>query len=439
MGDKLKCKDCKNKPVFELRCNRCEAYATGRCNLHQAVEPTQCPCGSKAVKWVKSVYRLSSTNLATYLDKREYKPVSVDVLFRSVTHGSALGKQSGDWRPDNVISGSRSFASDRKAQLLRQLSAQLFWYVKEQLDQDKEQEVQAMEIHGRIVVAANNDGSMKKLFDDLQEEQKTYAASVKSFEELLKKGKKPELKDYPTTHPLQQILEEPHKKDLRSLGNAKKLSRVFDGSRFLGEDSVSTLMGIIMNENFLAQVDLSNQLSCQTAITDDNYNGKIIFVTAGGSTIHAEQKLLYALHLSGSTKAAHIFGKKRPCAGCSLTLRFAKKQMGFNITFNERPGGYFGTAIPGLDKLVQAHLSTASLDKVALLEWVHNTVEKEIGTMYLSANLTEKNAKREKLKTSTKRHHSGGPINQNMSGYDSTSDSEPDEDEPKKKKQRTKK
>ncbi len=300
-----------------------------------------------------------------------------------------------------------------------------------------------MEINDRIVVAANGDGSMKALHVDLEEEAEIYKKNLKAYEKAKKRSTKTgeELTLYPTIHPLADILQEPHHKDIRAVGNAKKLSRIFDGSRLAGDDSVSTLMGIVLNEDFIEEIDLRNQVTCRTALTDDRYAGKIILVTLGGGTIHAEQKLLYALHLSGSKSAASIFGKKRPCAGCSLTLRFAREKMGLNITFNERPGGYFGPALPGLDKLVQAHLSTGTHDKVALLEWLHETVLQKIGTMHLSDNLTKKKNKRKDLADSAKEFKNKGSINANQSGYDSASDSEPDESSDKhlKKKQRTRK
>ncbi|HEV3471120.1 MAG TPA: hypothetical protein VG148_17485, partial [Pyrinomonadaceae bacterium] len=246
----------------------------------------------------------------------------------------------GHWKSDTEVSGTRDFSGERGRQILRHISSQLFHYTRENLKQNKEQEFQAMSVNGRILVAANEDGSISALVADLKQKAEEFAAKSVDVET-------------PPLHPLIEILQTPYVNDQRTKTNSWKMRQVFTGGRsFPGFSAVETLLQIVRQTDFYEIISAANAGQCARAITGETSKEKIILVTGG--KLHAEQKLLLALYRSGATDAAEIFGKKRPCTGCFLTLLFAWQKLHMPITFNTHPGGYWGTAREGLMQLFKA-------------------------------------------------------------------------------------
>src|SRR5262249_12296945 len=158
------------------------------------------------------------------------------------------------------------------------------------------------------------------------------------------------------------------------------------GLELLGDDAVSVLMGILTREDtFFGTLDISDKESCREAFDNESNEGKILFVTGGGSGMHAEQKLVLGLYLSAHPGLAYVYGKKRPCAGCSLVLRYARDRMGLNIQFNPNPGGYWDPSLTGLDRIVSMRIKSVDEDSVAVMQWLHEQIVDEVTpTMYRS-------------------------------------------------------
>jgi hypothetical protein len=328
--------------------------------------------------------------MATSPRAGKFTKVGLDRKFKAVTLSTPI-TFVGRWTPTVKISGVRSFTNDRDAQVLRHLSAQLFWYVRNELNQKGEQEVQAMAVNGRILVAANDDESMRKL------------------EESLKSGGKGHLK---------KILEKQQEKDERSRTNALKLSRLFEGKRKFDTKAwsgVSDLIAIVANDAFHL-VDISDEKGCIDALTNSNYNQKLI-LTVGGGELHAEQKLIVALYQAKQTGGT-VFGKKRPCTACAATFKFANDKLNLKILHNHHHGGYWSTSNPGLHLLVGLAIQRKAVtDKEANL-WLEDLVKET--QSYQSVPLL-KGVKRNTLKTRTIKLD---PSLFEDTGYDSGSDSE---------------
>jgi hypothetical protein len=80
-------------------------------------------------------------------------------------------------------------------------------------------------------------------------------------------------------------------------------------------------------------------------LVDPAYQNKVLAVAAlDGGKSHAEQHLALALIKSGYRGKAVVAGTKRPCAMCWLTLALAH-QNGWNIEFNNEPGGFWDTTV----------------------------------------------------------------------------------------------
>lgn len=322
---------------------------------------------------------------------------------------------TGRWSSRVGVSGSRSFKIERGAQMLRQISAQIYWYVKEKLGQNKEQEVQSMLVNERILVAANLDSSMQSLSKDLKIEVGRYASDVARREA----GHATVVRQ----HPFRRMLVARRPGDLRATGYGRKLSGVFSGSRLVGEIKVAPLLATVATSDFFRTLNASNATDCRTVITDPGHKNKVIFVTSGGGKVHAEQKLLRVLVQSGYSGSAEIYGKKRPCVGCYLTLCFARDKLGKQISFNTHPGGYWSTALPELVRLAQDAIKGKSLDHAEALQWLH---DKAVSLKTYQTQPLKSGTLRSSMKYTEEDFTSGGDIDVDRTGYDTASDSEDD-------------
>jgi hypothetical protein len=317
-----------------------------------------------------------------------FSKVNIDRSFKGATLATSVTFK-GRWTARVTLSGARSFAFRRDAQVLRQLSAQLFWYVRNQLGQTSEQEVQAMAVNNRILIAANEDSSVKALAEDLAKKSKGH---------------------------LRKLLSQAQEDDVRSRGNAKKLSKLFDGTRkFPGVEAVESLIAIATNDAFVI-VDVADESGCMEAISSPSHSQKLVLVVGSGD-LHAEQKLVLALYQAKRTGAT-IYGKKRPCATCAATLRFANDKLKRNITHNLHHGGYWGTANEGLHRLVGLAVDRNDISGEDAKEWLDEIVSE--AKSYQSLSLSKK-VKRISLKTRTIDFDEDEFAD---TGYDSASDSE---------------
>lgn len=320
---------------------------------------------------------------------RKFSKAGVDSTFKGATQPSQT-TFSGRWTSNIVVSGARSFSTNRDAQILRHLSAQLFWYIRNKLGHSSEQEVQAMSVNDRILIAANEDKSVEALANDFQSKASGY---------------------------LRKLLETAQESDERSRVNAIKLAGVLSGKRSFNKyDAIDTLIDIAQNDSF-AKVDISDQAGCQKAITDSSYSKKLV-LTVGGGDLHAEQKLVVALYQSGQ-KNAVIFGKKRPCTACHATLRFANDKLNLGIRHNHHHGGYWGTANQGLYDLVNLAVARNALTSEQAFEWLEDLAKT---TQTYQSHPVVKGTKRTTVVTTTVAFNPKHNVGE--SGYDSASDSE---------------
>ncbi|NPC70042.1 hypothetical protein HPP05_09835 [Corallococcus exiguus] len=315
---------------------------------------------------------------------------------------------AGRWTPEVWLSGAASFSGRRDIQVLRHLSVQFFHYIRNTLNMKGEQEVQAMLVNDRIVIAANLDDSINALFKALRQDD-TGGPPSNAVQNLLQSVQNPD--------------------DKRAEGAAKKLGGLFSGTRSLS--NIPTAMNVLGNDNerLLQRLDYSNAADCAAKIVGAAHHGRLIFVNAGGDSIHAEQKLLLALLRSGTSKStvATIYGKKRPCAGCYLTLLFAEERLGLKIEFNRHPGGFWGPALKGFRALfdqAKGHMQSNSPGDVCT--WLHDQVAALVThqTQYLGAD-----EKRSMLQDSKAQFVALGKVDPRHTGYDSPSDSDPDDDD----------
>jgi hypothetical protein len=319
-----------------------------------------------------------------------FSKVGIDRTFKKTTVATSVTFK-GRWTEKVTLSGARSFYGRRDAQVLRHLSAQLFWYVRNKLGQGGEQEVQAMAVNNRILIAANNDSSVEALAVDLAKGGKGH---------------------------LRKLLSQQQENDERSRGNAKKLSKLFEGKRkFPGFEGVESLIAIAANDAF-GKVDVSDQSGCTEAILSPTHSQKLILIVGSGD-LHAEQKLVLALY-QAKRAGATIYGKKRPCATCAATLRFANDKLKLNITHNLHHGGYWGTANEGLLRLVRLAVDRNAISGEDAKEWLDDEFEVD---SYQTLTLKKK-VKRKSLKTETVDFDED---NFEETGYDSASDSEADD------------
>lgn len=320
---------------------------------------------------------------------RGFSKASADRTFKSVTLPSKT-TFSGRWTANITVSGSRSFSSDRDAQVLRHVSAQLFWYIRNQLGHSSEQEVQSMYINDRILIAANEDGSIRALAQDFQKKAKDH---------------------------IRKILEQMQEKDERSRVNALKLTSLLSGKRVFNKiAAVDTLMAIVENGSF-AEVDISDAQGCKDAITKSSYKQKLV-LTVGGGDLHAEQKLVLALYQSGS-KGAVVYGKKRPCTACLATLKFANDKLKLGIRHNLHPGGYWGTANQGLVNLVKLAVQRNALTAKEAQQWLDTHTQ---GHQTYQSQPVVKGKKRKTLVTQTVAFDPSRLAGESI--YDSASESE---------------
>ncbi|WP_239081987.1 DUF4157 domain-containing protein [Streptomyces sp. SID9727] len=243
----------------------------------------------------------------------------------------AMDKMTADWTqmpyaggkwPDTVENSPKR-RMDADEQALRHVARQFFNSGKAYIAEDGNQETQVMHVGGGILVACNDNGTSAEILKTLQ------------------------------TRTLADVMRDSH-----GAGNDARAQRSADYMTNLGEGNgkegaVNTFMTTAMA---VQDGVLAAQTATEAAATigGGHMDGKIVFIHSGFEELHAEQKLVLALLQSGSTGAATIVGKKRPCTSCFLSLSIAKHKKLPQLTFQTKPGGYWTTANPGLTKIGNA-------------------------------------------------------------------------------------
>lgn len=257
---------------------------------------------------------------------------------------------TGRWPGAQRNSLKRSFEQERVRQLLRQVATSVFGYVRDRLGKTGEQEVQVMLVNERLLISTNDDESIDAL----------HLA-------LTKKAKKVALKEHENA--FGKVLRGDWDRHLRSVRTARKLGRVLDKKRLDTNPAASLLRAMSRAKQVIEVLDLSDG----DAEVVDNVHGRGKVILVKGSPLpHAEQKLVHALVLSGHTGAAEVYGKKRPCYGCSLTLKYVKEHGFPNLVFNPRPGG---TWFPPMDAVIR-NADIFGAERADVAAWFQEEVKK---------------------------------------------------------------
>jgi hypothetical protein len=121
-------------------------------------------------------------------------------------------------------------------------------------------------------------------------------------------------------------------------------------------------------------VDISDS-RLHTLLTDEKYEGAIFLLTVKEEKklMHAEQKLLLALHRSGirpkEVRGKHaIMGRYRGCLCCTAALEYYRSKAGFKkLDFDPNPGFYYWESLENLYRH-QAHVVSDPAFKEYMLE-----------------------------------------------------------------------
>jgi hypothetical protein len=147
---------------------------------------------------------------------------------------------------------------------------------------------------------------------------------------------------------------------------AEKVNAAFDGARGTNDDNTADAMRRAVNRP-VTIVDADDP-DMRQLLTDPRHAGSVMLIRYGktnrkkrkgdGETpasMHAEQKLLLALHKAGltpkqATNTIVISGKYRPCVGCAAALRYYRDAGFSGLQFNENHGHYYLDSVRGLER-----------------------------------------------------------------------------------------
>jgi hypothetical protein len=306
---------------------------------------------------------------------------------RTAGWGRATGhSSSGNWPAQVTMRGERSFDGERVPQVLRHLSTMLFHYAKSQVS--AEQEVQAMFVNERIFVSSNARASMALFSGSVAPET--------VFDALLGGGALPG-SDTRAQGDLQK---------LRALVAGERIDEITKdpGERADLESMKTTVLGAIQDP--ARNVQHCGIDGAAALVSDGSAANHLIFVD-GLDKAHAEQNLIIAYVRSGASVPAQIFGKKRPCTGCTVTFEYAVNILKRTISYNGRAGGFWGPALPGLIALMK--------ERNATIDNVHDLVADYHPTVAHRTKRPGQRGDSTKPRTDTKAEETG---------YDSPSDSE---------------
>lgn len=284
--------------------------------------------------------------------KRRASMASVKREIRITTDPSGT-TFTGRWPGIQKNSEKKSFEQRRTRQVLRQISTAIFGYVREELDMKAEQEVQAMLVNDRILISANDDGTIDALALHLK-----------------KKAKKVAHDEY--RNEFGNVLKGEWVQKTRELRTAKKLGAVLRRKRLADHHAANLLRAMARAKKCIKVLDLSTDDA--GIVTSPDGDEKVILVK-GSPLPHAEQKLVHALfkaYLGGYAGRVYVYGKKRPCYGCYLTLKYVEEHGFPDLWFNSRAGG---TWFPPVEDAIR-HAEIFGTNRADIAEWFEEEAKK---------------------------------------------------------------
>jgi hypothetical protein len=241
----------------------------------------------------------------------------------------AQGSFKGQWEDEVTSAPTHSFSDERTRQVLRHVSTILFQHVKAVVSD--EQEIESMLVNDRIVISANLSGSVSHL-------ARLSPAQLAGLLTTLPEGA--DERTARVVGKMTQLLQGKRLKDL-----------TFDDPDERQEVASIVTMVRSMADSPAESSPTGSVDQVAAWLTSNDYRNRVLFVS-GKDKQHAEQHLVLAYVHSGLTAKATIYGKKRPCMGCFMTLLFARDRLGKNITFNQRHGGFWNTTTDRLYDLM---------------------------------------------------------------------------------------
>jgi hypothetical protein len=269
-------------------------------------------------------------------------------FFRDEIKGSYSGRNdSGVSFGVPVLRGPRSYSGEEVEQFMRHLSV-FFWnYARDVLLSD-DQEVETMFVNDRVVVSSNKPSTMTDLFDMLLEEDTLLDAFLTALD----------IEDKRSRRTVERFQEE-----MTSPDQTSDLQAMVQG---LGAEEI---------KNSIKKARVRRAGNAGRILTDPAYEEKLIFIE--GLDAHAEQKLLILLVQSGLAKTTETYvrGKKRPCFGCWLCLRYVRDALGYTgLNFNDRPGKAWLGALDELLTFVKLGLKF-KVKKAELVKWANEMID----------------------------------------------------------------
>lgn len=104
-----------------------------------------------------------------------------------------------------------------------------------------------------------------------------------------------------------------------------------------------------------------------------------------------------------------------------MTFKYAVEELGLNLTYSEKPGGFWGPSVTGLMNLIKEHnVQLADVDQFVTSPRVQQFVEENLPPMTYRTVGPKSTAKKHKVKSREDKKDE-------ETGYDSGSDSEVEE------------
>jgi hypothetical protein len=214
-----------------------------------------------------------------------------------------------------------------------------------------EQEVQCLQIDDKLVITANNRGSVEALYERFT---RTASEALAEMSE--------ETEGEALTQILPTLTFSPKEKYA-----GRKRGTLLANLGTLGEFATADASRI----SVIADMD-----QCQSLMQESGR--KFIFLRP--YDCHAEQNfllILAELERPELAEPAYIKGKKRPCAACCTTLMLFRRYWG-GIKFNERGGTYFSDLSPrGLQRLVAIGVRQGKFTQGEVVEWLKETIKNQ--------------------------------------------------------------
>lgn len=342
------------------------------------------------------------------LEARNNVPaLDLDKTFRGVMTTNPLGPMKGLARSGDkhVVSQPRPRDADRKLQFLTQLSVVLFSIVK--LEVSKEQEVQCMELNGKLVITTNDAGSITALWKFLQNSKTDQFVEVilDKMNELMGN----ETKKAKTLRASLPMLE-------------RKAAKMYAATQTETnrEGYISRELAMLLRGKIQDTIEVVNLDQCAAKLIAPGT--KILLLHPGA--YHAEQN--FALLLAGYTGDASAFtasvaGKKRPCASCLVTLKMLCDFWRISLMNIPNGGHYFTPANPGLQALIDLGIKQFKFTREQINAWLEATIGEQ------------------KSHTSKRKHYDGKKAYSDKGDTGNASESESEDDDAREKLRQRKK